>query len=179
MRSKSNTGELPKFKYVINNTEREDIYFLVDGIYPRWNCFVSSFTNPADAKQKHFASCQEASRKDVERAFGVLQARFAILRMPSRLLSLPRMHDIMLTCIILHNMIQEDEGFLDTVETMRRVSTLHQNAGDTMELLMAPPIQERTLALLLKNMRLVKNSDESGKLKNDLIEHLWSLHGQQ
>jgi hypothetical protein len=30
-------------------------------------------------KRKHFAVAQELARKDVERAFGVLQARFAIV----------------------------------------------------------------------------------------------------
>jgi hypothetical protein len=33
-------------------------------------------------KKSHFATVQEAARKDVERAFGVLQKRFAIVRGP-------------------------------------------------------------------------------------------------
>ncbi|XP_057787015.1 uncharacterized protein LOC131004359 [Salvia miltiorrhiza] len=53
---------------------------------------------------------QEAARKDIERAFGVLQARWAIVKGPSRLWSKEAMSDIMFTCIILHNMIIEDEG---------------------------------------------------------------------
>ena len=34
--------------------------------------------------EKYFASAQEALRKDVERAFGVLQARFAVTARPSK-----------------------------------------------------------------------------------------------
>ena len=52
---------------------------------------------------------QEACRKDVERAFGVLQSRFAIVAGPARFLNKSVLHDIMTTCIIMHNMIVEDE----------------------------------------------------------------------
>ena len=34
---------------------------------------------PQEAKKKHFAAAKESARKDVERAFGVLQAQFAIV----------------------------------------------------------------------------------------------------
>ncbi|KAF8378578.1 hypothetical protein HHK36_029923 [Tetracentron sinense] len=51
---------------------------------------------------------QEAYRKDVKRTFGVLQARFAIVP-PARFWSHEDLDHIMKTCIILHNMIIEDE----------------------------------------------------------------------
>jgi len=57
----------------------------------------------------YFAKKQEAARKDVERAFGVLQARFAILRGPARFWKQETLANIMYACIILHNMIVEDE----------------------------------------------------------------------
>jgi len=38
---------------------------------------------PQGAKAKLFAECQESVRKEVERAFGILQARFAIIRGPT------------------------------------------------------------------------------------------------
>ena len=56
---------------------------------------------------------QESCRKDVERAFGVLQSRFAIIVGPSRFWRKEVLHDIMTTCIILHNMIIEDERDLN------------------------------------------------------------------
>jgi hypothetical protein len=50
---------------------------------------------------------QEAVRKDVERDFGVLQSRFAIVRGPARLWE-QTLSDIMIACIIIHNMIVEE-----------------------------------------------------------------------
>ena len=52
---------------------------------------------------------QEAYRKDVERAFGILQARWAIVRGPACMWCKDNLHSIIMTCIILHNMIVEDE----------------------------------------------------------------------
>ena len=52
---------------------------------------------------------QEACRKDVERAFGVLQSQFAIIKGPARFWAKRTLHDIMSACVIMHNMIVEDE----------------------------------------------------------------------
>ena len=59
--------------------------------------------------KKHFTKCQEGVRKDVECAFGVLQAMFEILKNPVRQWDLRTIEDIMLTYLILHNIIIEDE----------------------------------------------------------------------
>ena len=63
---------------------------------------------PQSAKDKLFAEHQEAVRKDVERAFGVLQSRFAIVRGPARNMDRAEL-GIVKACIILHNIIVEDE----------------------------------------------------------------------
>lgn len=60
-------------------------------------------------KHKHFRKAQEAMRKDVERAFGVLQARFAIAWGPVRFWYKDVLAKIMTYCVILHNMVFEDE----------------------------------------------------------------------
>ena len=48
-------------------------------------------------------------RKDVEHAFGVLQACFSIVHGPTRFFHLETLQKIMKACIILHNIIVEDE----------------------------------------------------------------------
>ncbi|XP_052305349.1 uncharacterized protein LOC127904754 [Populus trichocarpa] len=68
---------------------------------------------PLEAKRKYFTSKQESARKDVERAFGVLQSRFAIVRGPVRYWDEETLPNIMKACIIMHNMIIKDEGAMN------------------------------------------------------------------
>ena len=62
-----------------------------------------------ERKTQHFAAVQEGVRKDIERAFGVLQARWAVIRGPAYGWDREQLFDIMTACIIMHNMIVEDE----------------------------------------------------------------------
>ncbi|XP_063944669.1 uncharacterized protein LOC108212054 [Daucus carota subsp. sativus] len=71
-------GRGPEVRYTINGHEYNIGYYLADGIYPSWPTFVKTISKPQGNKKKYFANAQESVRKDVERAFGVLQSRFAI-----------------------------------------------------------------------------------------------------
>lgn len=66
-------------------------------------------SNPIGAKNKHFSAIQESTMKDIDCAFGVLQACFAIMHQPARMLKVSVLKDIMKACIIIHSMIVEDE----------------------------------------------------------------------
>jgi len=80
-------------------------YYLTDGIYPQWAIFVKTIQSPLGNKRKYFAKAQEAVRKDVERAFGVLQSRFPLF--VDLLVSGIRIHleKSLTACVIMHNMI--------------------------------------------------------------------------
>ncbi len=78
---------------------------------------MQTIAEPQGAKKRHCATMQEAVRKDVERCFDVLQARFAIIRGPVRGWKKKDLHAIMTTCIILHNMIVKNEHDLNDVLT--------------------------------------------------------------
>lgn len=42
---------LPNFGYVVNSGLRRDLYFLVNGIYPRWSIFISSIQEGRNRKK--------------------------------------------------------------------------------------------------------------------------------
>ncbi|KAL0665817.1 hypothetical protein Bca4012_028521 [Brassica carinata] len=72
-------GRAPRLEYVVNGHKYKFAYYLTD------------------------------ARKDVERTFGVLQARFAIVKNPALTWDKEKIAKIMRACIILHNMIVENE----------------------------------------------------------------------
>uniref|UniRef100_A0A0D3C1T8 DDE Tnp4 domain-containing protein n=1 Tax=Brassica oleracea var. oleracea TaxID=109376 RepID=A0A0D3C1T8_BRAOL len=76
-------GQAPQVTFFVNGSEYHLAYYLTDGIYPKWATFIQSIPIPQGPKARLFAQHQEAVRKDVERAFGVLQARFAIVKNPA------------------------------------------------------------------------------------------------
>ncbi|KAI5342966.1 hypothetical protein L3X38_010842 [Prunus dulcis] len=68
-------GVSPHIQYVVNGSEYNLGYYLANGIYPRWATLVKMVSQLDTPKKKRpFAQKQEAYRKDVERAFGILQA---------------------------------------------------------------------------------------------------------
>ena len=94
---------------MVNGRKYNIDYYLSDGIYPKWATVVKTIRLCQGPKEKLFAKHQESVQKNVERAFGVLQARFAIIRGPARYLEKGELSMIMKACIILYNMIAEDE----------------------------------------------------------------------
>ena len=69
--------------YSINGTVQDYLYFLVDGIYPKWPIFISTVSNAIPgSKDKMFATHQEVVRKDIEQAFGQIVKNFDILSRP-------------------------------------------------------------------------------------------------
>ncbi|XP_074364077.1 uncharacterized protein LOC141705173 [Apium graveolens] len=64
---------------------------------------------PQGEKRKLFSKYQEGHRKNVEMTFGVLQSQFAIVHDPTQFWDKEDLAKIMRACIILHNMIVEDE----------------------------------------------------------------------
>ncbi|XP_026439668.1 uncharacterized protein LOC113338464 [Papaver somniferum] len=101
-----------KVNFAINGNHYTYGYYLADGIYPKWSTLVQCYRHPPVGEMgrsySYFNSKQMNLRKDVERAFGILKQKFAIICGPYRGLSAREMHKTMLTCIIMHNMVIQE-----------------------------------------------------------------------
>ncbi|XP_047949981.1 uncharacterized protein LOC125195788 [Salvia hispanica] len=71
-------GVGPAIGFVANGNQHNMGYYLADGIYLNWPVFVKTIKHAIGPKKSYFATRQEAARKDVERAFGALQSRWAM-----------------------------------------------------------------------------------------------------
>ena len=86
----------------------QSLFVLVDGIYPQYSRFVKGLKIPVTESEKAFTAWQEAARKDIERAFGVLQAKFQVMARPFQGHSLNKIGSIASACLIMHNMCVAD-----------------------------------------------------------------------
>ena len=72
-------GRAPEVNYIVNGNNYTMLYYLIDRIYPEWATVFKIISRPQGDKQKLFPKYQEGQRKDMEQAFGVLQACFVII----------------------------------------------------------------------------------------------------
>ncbi|XP_023755149.1 protein ANTAGONIST OF LIKE HETEROCHROMATIN PROTEIN 1-like [Lactuca sativa] len=155
-------GTGPDCSFDLNVEHYKHGYYLADGIYPTWAVFVKAYPYPITDKMKRFKVAQESARKDVERAFGVLKGRWAILKMSAQTLTVKKTKNIMYACIILHNMILKDEG--------AAISPMHQpdspmTKSKTQKSYMNYAMMKLTTSfdlILLITLNIVLNDVESG-----------------
>jgi hypothetical protein len=165
-------------EFQLNGIDYKGSYLLADGIYPDSKLFVKTLHNPQSAKLKHFAARQEGVRKDVERCFGVLKSRFAILNIPSRLWDVEIMKTVWTAAVILHNMILEDENEADGIviladEQDGENDVILDNGQDH------PDEREQAEQFRAFCAWRLQISDSASitKMRSDLIDHLWNLKG--
>ncbi|KAG6410878.1 hypothetical protein SASPL_128951 [Salvia splendens] len=105
------------------------------------------------------------------RAFGVLQARWAAVKGPTRLWHVDCIADIMYACIIMHNMIVEDEGvqLTDWAKDDNEAGPSHGVAAANVR--GGVPHDEEALLQANADMR---QTDAHIRLQKDLIEELWA-----
>ncbi|XP_048495857.2 uncharacterized protein LOC125495245 [Beta vulgaris subsp. vulgaris] len=174
-------GRAPEVTFNVNGNTYNRGYYLTDGIYPKWAVFMPAIRLPLSPVDELFTKRQESVRKDVERAFGVLQARFAIIQRPSLIWDEHLMWEIMLACIILHNMIVEDER--DTYLNYQDASHFEQenasiastSSSHRLETFSVQPGRYNDIGMqqYLQNRADAWDRDVHNSLQKDLAQHIW------
>ncbi|XP_071695546.1 uncharacterized protein [Rutidosis leptorrhynchoides] len=124
------------------------------------------YSTPIDEPRVKFTRFQANARKDVERTFGVLQGRFAILKTLARVMSVNKMRRIMYSCIVMYNMIQEDNDFA--------LSTLEQEWFDKPENRLRCNIRRRVKDRRSQEKE-IRDRTVHDQLREDLTAHIWDL----
>lgn len=158
--------------FEVNNNQYTRGYYLADGIYPTWPVLIKTINRPQDDASTYFAKLQEAARKDIARAFGILQAQWHIISRPCRLWALHDIRRVMYACILLHNMIVEDREIpdpkFDEFHTNSEVIPNHRN-----------PQLRQSPASLISNYLDLRNAEVHHCLMNDLKIHNSMARGSQ
>ncbi|KAL6273096.1 hypothetical protein ACE6H2_023788 [Prunus campanulata] len=123
-------------------------------------------------------------RKDVERCFGILQARWAIIRSAARMFDEEVLRSIMMKCIILHNMIVEDEYDYSS-EDVYEPDPMNTALTRIYEKPMGPngePVQHEPLVrdggvMIMIDRYMEMQSSYIHERRQVLIEHLWAVKG--
>ncbi|CDF34444.1 unnamed protein product [Chondrus crispus] len=166
-------GEFPaSIPYTLNKKQRTMPYYLADGIYPSWAIFMKTIKDNTERKEEAFAKAQKTIRKDIERAFGVLVARFHILQNPSRLWKRSDVSNVMVACIILHNMIVESRR-----DNYQSQSFTWESESATRYLLGSELPTGMWASMVSSRHSRITSKVDHFSLKRDLIEHIWNAHG--
>jgi hypothetical protein len=162
-------GEAPPVTFEANDHTYNYVYYLADGIYSRWSTFVKPIQKPQSKKELIFHNAQAAARKDVERAFGILQSQFAIVRGPSRFWDKKNLWYIMTACVIMHNMIIGNE----------RGQDLDYTFYDPMGVRVMPMRKEERIRRFMKVYNEIRDSHAHDQLQKDLMEEYWKWHDER
>ncbi|XP_074352804.1 uncharacterized protein LOC141691957 [Apium graveolens] len=167
-------GRTPEVNYTINDNNYSMGYYLTDGIYLEWATFVKTIPRPQSEKRKLFSKYQESQRKDVERAFGVLQSHFAIVRGTACFWDKGDLGRIMRAFIIIYNMIVEDER--DTYATQFDPLPIYDDATNYLS---QPDLGEEPFLpyeTYIQNTIQMRDKRAHRQLRNDLVDHISQFH---
>ncbi|XP_076913450.1 uncharacterized protein LOC143572081 [Bidens hawaiensis] len=145
----------PDSSFELRGTLYKRGYYLADGIYPDYSTIVKSLSQPIGVKRQTYKKAHDAERKDIERAFGVLKSKWHVVDRPSKYFSQVKMRNIMYACVILHNMILEDNG----------LAICQHNPNED-----APMYEEINKDKIRRNRQEIRSREIHDALTADLIE---------
>ena len=182
-------------KFKLANQDFTGAYFLADGIYPKHPYLMKTIPEPATQEDKLFAKVQEGARKDVERAFGRLHAKWHILKIAGRSHSLVHLKNIWLTCIILHNITLRDQ---QTVALEKKEGRAAVRAATRATAQASPPVVSQPGDLgecepmrdasyfyahsyegILGKRKRMENVGVCQRMQKALVDHVWLKFGKE
>lgn len=181
------------FRIQRNGAWRRSCYMLVDEMYPNWAIFSKPIPNPTTPAESAYSVRQEARREDIERCFGVLEARFQVLRRENNFWHIERIIDLTHCCVILHNLlvslhqkgvfddeVREEEGLevvselYDEERAERNIRKNEKKRGVSRGTGRYERMSESDVRLFFENMQMTESSitSYSGhmELRSDLIQ---------
>nr|XP_043633756.1 protein ALP1-like [Erigeron canadensis] len=159
----------PTSSFCANDNFYNTIYYLGDGIYPEYAIFVKTFTDPIDNKRKLFKKKQESTRKDIERAFGVLKKRWKVISNPARYWDKEKMQSVIYACIIIHNMILQDKDKVFGQDYDPEYPSLDPEYWT----------QETPMEQRIENLHAIKSRETHNMLMADLVDQVWTTRSRQ
>ncbi len=78
--------------FSIGGDKFSELFCLGDGVYPNLSKIAQGIKEPVSDAESNYTSWQEGARKDIERAFGVLQGSFKFTATPIQMHNLSEMH---------------------------------------------------------------------------------------
>jgi hypothetical protein len=123
------------FPFNIGGEVFQQLWMLVDGIYPPLSRFVKPISVPLGETEALFSLWQESKRKDVERFFGVFKKKFNFFAKPVPFFFMEDILNAFYCSIVLHNMavreridsdeeVMENDAFYDCVADMEPTETI-------------------------------------------------------
>ncbi|SAM06279.1 hypothetical protein [Absidia glauca] len=185
--------EQPAVNYAVNGNSYDMGYYFTDGIYPEYATFVKAprHVHSMTPKQKVCRRKLDHHLANMHFLFNVsfslklrmrfektsngrsvsYKQRFQIVAGPARMWDLGVLHDIMTTCIILHNLIVERQrqGSNEGIEVERGEASV--------PLLPREEIDETFGGSYLARTMKVIDRAAHHQLRHDLTEHLWNRVG--
>nr|GEY20292.1 putative nuclease HARBI1 isoform X2 [Tanacetum cinerariifolium] len=106
---------------------------------------------------------QESARKDVERAFGVLQGRWRLIQQSARAYEVNTLRRIMYAGIIMHNMILEDQNM-----SIVDLNHVYSNPAMSMQTMWIDRCETQR-----RKAKELRNRDTHISLQQNLLNHIW------
>nr|GEU61911.1 nucleotide-binding, alpha-beta plait [Tanacetum cinerariifolium] len=116
-----------------------------------------------DPRRTYFKQRQERARKDVERAFGILQGHWGLIQQPARAYEVNTLRRIMYAGIIMHNMILEDQNM--SIVDLNRV---YSNPARSMQTMWIDRCETQR-----RKAKELRDKDTHISLQQNLMNNIW------